>query len=147
MTIETYLKDLGATQVLPLESLADKSGRSRVKELTGGANIRLALNCVSGPTTAELIGLLGPDAHLVSYGAMSKQPLSLPTSAFIFKGLTAHGFMQNRWYRENGLEKRGELMRELVKLMVTDKVSRFYIALSPIFTRQFPVEGAASYYP
>lgn len=69
-----------------------------------------------------MVGLLGQDAHLVSYGAMSKQPLSLPTSAFIFRGLTAHGFMQNRWYRENGLRKREELMIELVKLMVSGKV-------------------------
>ena len=69
-----------------------------------------------------MVGLLGQDAHLVSYGAMSKQPLSLPTSAFIFRGLTAHGFMQNRWYRENGLRKREELMIELVKLMASGKV-------------------------
>ncbi|EJD08538.1 NAD-binding protein [Fomitiporia mediterranea MF3/22] len=116
------LQDLGATHVLPLETLADKATRSKTKQLTDNANIRLALNCVSGPTTAALVGLLGQDAHLVSYGAMSKQPLSLPTSAFIFKGLTAHGFMQNRWYRENGIEKREELMRELASMMVAGKL-------------------------
>ncbi|OCB86348.1 NAD-binding protein [Sanghuangporus baumii] len=121
-SLENELKELGATHVLPLELLSDRSARSRIKEVTGGANIRLALNCVSGPTTAAMVGLLGPDAHLVSYGAMSKRPLLLPTSAFIFKGLTAHGFMQNRWYRENDLEKREELMNELAKLMVTRKL-------------------------
>ncbi|KAL5513326.1 hypothetical protein ACEPAH_3725 [Sanghuangporus vaninii] len=121
-SLENELKELGATHVLPLELLSDRSARSRIKEVTGGANIRLALNCVSGPTTAAMVGLLGPDAHLVSYGAMSKRPLSLPTSAFIFKGLTAHGFMQNRWYRENGLKKREELMNELAKLMITGKL-------------------------
>ncbi|KAL5492559.1 hypothetical protein ACEPAI_4006 [Sanghuangporus weigelae] len=121
-SLENELKELGATHVLPLELLSDRSARSKIKELTGGANIRLALNCVSGPTTTAMVGLLGPDAQLVSYGAMSKQPLLLPTSAFIFKGLTAHGFMQNRWYRENGLKKREELMNELAKLMVIGKL-------------------------
>ncbi|KAL5531318.1 hypothetical protein ACEPAG_4195 [Sanghuangporus baumii] len=121
-SLENDLKELGATHVLPLELLSDRSARSKVKELTEGANIRLALNCVSGPTTAAMVGLLGPDGHLVSYGAMSKQPLLLPTSAFIFKGLTAHGFMQNRWYRENGLKKREELMNELAKLMGIGKL-------------------------
>ncbi|THH05983.1 hypothetical protein EW145_g4399 [Phellinidium pouzarii] len=121
-TLEKQLLDLGATHVLPLESLSDKSIRAKVKEITGDADIRLALNCVSGPTTSALVGLLGPEAHLVSYGAMSKQPLALPTSAFIFKGITAHGFMQNKWYRENGREKREALMRELTTLMAAGKL-------------------------
>ena len=111
---------------MPLESLSDRSLRARIKDLTHNANIRLALNCVSGPTTAGLVGLLGRDAHLVSYGAMSKQPMSIPTGAFIFKGLTAHGFMQNIWYQRNRLEKRQELMQELVGLMVTGKVLILY---------------------
>ncbi|KAI5118000.1 hypothetical protein M0805_008100 [Coniferiporia weirii] len=120
--LEKQLLDLGATHVLPLESLSDRSTRAKVKEWTNGANIRLALNCVSGPTTSALVGLLGSDAHLVSYGGMSKQPLALPTSAFIFKGLTASGFMQNTWYRENGREKREGLMRDLTMLMTTGKI-------------------------
>ncbi|KIM90590.1 hypothetical protein PILCRDRAFT_812350 [Piloderma croceum F 1598] len=33
--------------------------------------------------TMSMARLLGSDAHLVSYGAMSKQPLSLLTSLFI----------------------------------------------------------------
>ena len=50
------------------------------------------LNSVGGKPTQLMTRFLGVDSHLVSYGAMSKQPLSLPTSLFIFKNLTAHGF-------------------------------------------------------
>ncbi|KAH8110831.1 NAD-binding protein [Phellopilus nigrolimitatus] len=130
-TVEKQLLDLGATHVLPLESLSDNSARARVKGYTNGAPIRLALNCVSGPTTASLVRLLGTDAHLVSYGAMSKQPITLPTSAFIFKSLTAHGFMQGRWYKENGREGREKLMRELTTLMASGKLKE---PLHSIFT-------------
>lgn len=119
---EKHLTGLGATHILPLELLSDKDTRHRVKGLTEGANIRLALNCVSGPTTVALVGLLGNEAHLVSYGAMSKQPLTLPTSAFIFKGLTAHGFMQNKWYKERTREDREALMLALATLMVNGQV-------------------------
>lgn len=66
--------------------------------------------------------LLGPGAHLVSYGAMSKEPLSLPTSLFIFKGLTCHGFWQSRWYEEKGREEREGVIRELVGLIGEGKV-------------------------
>jgi trans-2-enoyl-CoA reductase len=66
--------------------------------------------------------LLGESAHLVSYGAMSKEPLSLPTSLFIFKNLTCYGFWQTRWYNKKSLEKRQELFDTLTALMRDGKV-------------------------
>lgn len=76
-----------------------------------------------------MLKYLGKDAHLVSYGAMSKQPLSLPTSAFIFKNLKAHGFWQSRWYLDRTVKEREDLMRSLAKLMKDDKV-RMILQLS-----------------
>jgi len=111
------LKDLGATHVCTYDDLDDKQFRSQVKDWTAHANIRLALNCVGGPVTSRMAGLLGSDAHLVSYGAMSKQPLSLPTSLFIFKNLTSHGYWQSRWYQSASLEQIQEQMEYLVELM------------------------------
>jgi hypothetical protein len=70
-----------------------------------------------GPETTSMARLLGPNAHLVSYGAMSKKPLSLPTSQFIFKNLTSHGFWQSRWYGEKSRAEREELVHKLAKLM------------------------------
>jgi mitochondrial enoyl-[acyl-carrier protein] reductase / trans-2-enoyl-CoA reductase len=69
-----------------------------------------------------MAGLLGHNAHLVSYGAMSKQPLSLSTSLFIFKNLTSHGFWQSRWYMERTGEEREKLMDVLAGLMKDGKV-------------------------
>lgn len=131
-----HLKELGATQVVTYdELLTDKSFRDRVKQWTGGnvgpcfegrspthslplQGIRLMLNCVSGETTTAAVSLLGQDAHLVSYGAMSKQPLSLPTSTFIFKNLTCHGFWQSRWYQHKSKQGREDLMRVLSDMKV-----------------------------
>jgi len=84
--------------------------------------IRLGLNCVSGPTTTAMARLLGSDAVLVSYGAMSKQPLTLPTSLFIFKNLKSVGFWQSRWYTKKSREEREELMKVLVELMSSGKL-------------------------
>jgi len=69
-----------------------------------------------------MAGLLGQDAHLVSYGAMSKQPLSLPTSLHIFKNLTSHGYWQTRWYATHSCEERAEMIRVLVELMEDGKL-------------------------
>lgn len=68
--------------------------------------------------------LLGDNSHLVSYGAMSKQPLLLPTSLFIFKNLTGHGFWQSRWYKEKSPSEREGLMHKLAQLMLNNKVMR-----------------------
>ncbi|KAJ8522734.1 hypothetical protein ONZ45_g701 [Pleurotus djamor] len=112
--LASYLENLGATKVLTYDELADKGLR--------GKGIRLALNCVGGKDTTLMTQLLGQDGHLVSYGAMSKQPLSLPTSLFIFKNLKAHGFWQSRWYADRSREEQEKLMRTLVAFMSEGKL-------------------------
>jgi len=102
--------------------LKDKKIRLQVKDWTGGANIRLALNCVGGEVTAQMASLLGQSAHMVSYGAMSKQPLTLSTSLFIFRNLTAHGYWQARWYSNCTPEERQAMMSEIVNMMITEKL-------------------------
>ncbi|KAF8909425.1 trans-2-enoyl-CoA reductase [Gymnopilus junonius] len=116
------LKGLGATYVLTYDQLADKSLRNKIKEWTASKPIRLGLNCVGGKDTTAMARLLGNDAHLVSYGAMAKQPLSLPISLFIFKNLTSHGFWQSRWYTQRSLSEREILMSNLVDLMKAKKL-------------------------
>ncbi|KAJ7245164.1 hypothetical protein B0H12DRAFT_1128016 [Mycena haematopus] len=117
------LKDLGATEVLAYDDLADRSLTQKiVKEWTAGKGIRLGLNCVSGPDTTSMARLLGQNAYLVSYGAMSKQPLSLPTSLFIFKNLTSVGFWQSRWYQTHTREDKENLMKTLVDLVSQGKL-------------------------
>ena len=82
--------------------------------------IQLMLNCVGGPATSAMTRFLGENAHLVSYGAMSKKPLSIPTSAFIFKNLKAHGYWQSRWYKEHSRQDREELMEMITAMKVSD---------------------------
>ncbi|KII87523.1 hypothetical protein PLICRDRAFT_112875 [Plicaturopsis crispa FD-325 SS-3] len=121
-SLKTALLSYGGTQVLTYDDLTDKATRSKVMEWTGGKDIRLGLNCVGGKETTLMARLLGHNAHLVSYGAMSKQPFSLPTSLFIFKNLTSHGFWQSRWYQDHSLQERIALIQKLTELMTQGKV-------------------------
>lgn len=81
-----------------------------------------------GKETTMMARLLAHDAHLVSYGGMAKQPLSLPVSLFIFKNLTHRGFWQSRWYKQKTPAEREELMQILVNLMKEQKVWQEHIA-------------------
>ncbi|KAG6332570.1 hypothetical protein ID866_6520 [Astraeus odoratus] len=114
--LKEYLRGLGATQVSTYDELGTKDFKDRLREWTGGRSIKLGLNCVSGRTTTLMARLLGQDGHLVSYGAMSKEPLSLPTSLLIFKNLTCHGFWQSCWYDRKSLQERKRLMDTLFRL-------------------------------
>lgn len=93
-----------------------------VLTITCGKDILLGLNCVGGETTTAMAGLLGSNAHLVTYGAMAKRPVAIPASFHIFKNLTSHGFWLSRWYKDSD-ERQIKLVEELARIMASGKVS------------------------
>src|SRR5205814_5757200 len=78
--------------------LDDENLREAVKSATSGAAIRLGLNAVGGESALRLMNCLAPGGTLVSFGAMSLQPLKIPTSLLIFKDLRFRGIWINKWY-------------------------------------------------
>jgi len=100
------LETLGANIVIKDTQLTD---REVVKSITSQADIRLALNCVGGKTTTNMLKLLGNNAYIITYGAMAREPLILPATPLLFKGLTAKGFWVSQWHRDNPEERKKEL--------------------------------------
>src|SRR5213595_1230424 len=72
--------------------------RDEVKNATGGVAIRLGLNSVGGESALRLANCLAFGGTLVSFGAMSLQPLKIPTGLLIFKDLRFRGIWINKWY-------------------------------------------------
>ncbi|KAI0080149.1 NAD-P-binding protein [Panus rudis PR-1116 ss-1] len=107
-----YLQSLGATHVFTYEDLKNKE---RVKEIESlvPKGTRLMLNCVSGEATKDMARFLSQKATVVSYGAMSMQPLIMPTGLFIFGELICRGFWQSKWYADHTKEEREKLMQTL----------------------------------
>lgn len=106
--LKQELRDLGADVVVTDEELQAKGFADQVKEWTNGGRERipLGLNCVGGKPATVLAKLLSPEAHLVTYGGMSKQPVQLPTALLIFKNIHFDGFWVSRWSKENPEEKK-----------------------------------------
>src|SRR6266568_6154133 len=64
----------------------------RIKAAVGQADLRLALDGVSGPATGVLAATLSPRGTLVRFAAMSRGPMSISPLDVIFKPLTIRGF-------------------------------------------------------
>ena len=79
------------------------------------APIRLALNAVGGDNALRVAKTLASDGTMVTYGAMSLQPLCVPNGMFIFKNLRFTGFWVNKWYEprrsSNGWKRSGQCSR------------------------------------
>jgi trans-2-enoyl-CoA reductase len=90
--------------------------RDEVKNVTGGAAIRLGLNAVGGESALRLANCLASGATLVTYGAMSLQPLKIPNGLLIFKDLRFRGIWINQWYDRATMPERMEAFRSLFEI-------------------------------
>jgi NADPH:quinone reductase-like Zn-dependent oxidoreductase len=69
----------------------------RVREATGGAAIRLAIDAVGGDMVLRLADCLAEGGTVVNYGLLSGQPCQLGAHHTIFKSITLTGF----WLQKN----------------------------------------------
>ena len=120
------LRDEGGDVVL----VDDEKLRDEVKEATDGEAPRLALNAVGGESALRLANCLAPDATMVTYGAMSLQPLRIPNGLLIFKNLHFTGFWVNKWYEHATPEARHEAFARIFELaqrgLLRTKIERTY---------------------
>jgi NADPH:quinone reductase-like Zn-dependent oxidoreductase len=84
----TELKAIGGDVVVVDSSDVSKE----IKAAVGQAEVRLALDGVSGAAPGVLAATLSPHGTLVSYAAMSLSPMSISPLELIFKPLTVRGF-------------------------------------------------------
>jgi trans-2-enoyl-CoA reductase len=120
------LRALGGDVVL----LDDDNLRQEVKSATNGAPIRLGLNAVGGDSALRLANCLAPGSTLVTYGAMSLQPLKIPNGLLIFKDLRFRGIWINRWYDNATPQERLSAFQALFEMakrgLLKTKVERAY---------------------
>jgi mitochondrial enoyl-[acyl-carrier protein] reductase / trans-2-enoyl-CoA reductase len=104
--------------------------REEVAAQTERAPIRLALNAVGGESALRIANTLAPEGTIVTYGAMSLQPLRIPNGLLIFKNLTWRGIWINRWYDNATTEQRMDAFRPLFEMakrgLLRAKVEKAY---------------------
>lgn len=116
--LKNALKLSGATEVLTEEEVRTttlfKSGALPAP--------RIAFNCVGGKSALNIMRHLEAKGILVTYGAMSREALTIPNSALIFKDIAFRGFWMTRWSTERSAEERHQMYTELFKYMACEEL-------------------------
>ena len=104
--------------------------REEVKDAVSGAPIRLGLNAVGGSSALRLANCLAPGSTLVTFGAMSLQPLKIPNGLLIFKDLRFRGIWINKWYDNATEQERMKAFQPLFEMakrgLLKTKVEKSY---------------------
>ena len=88
---------LGAEHVICED---DPAWKEQALEILGSQHAKLGLNAVGGESALRVAGLLQDDGMHVTYGAMSRQKVSIPNRFLIFHNLTFTGFWLSRWMKQ-----------------------------------------------
>lgn len=107
------LQALGADHVV----LEGSGWLERVKQLTAGEPIRLALNSVGGQSAIDQIKALGDGGTQVTFGAMVGDPVRFPTRSLIFNDVRLVGFWWDRWRRQASQQELNAIMRTIHTMM------------------------------
>jgi trans-2-enoyl-CoA reductase len=113
--VQEYLKSLGGTVVVPQEHI-DAVGIRAVTE--GLPKAKLALNCVGGSGSLDVGRLLGDGGVHVTYGGMSRQPVTIPTGPMIFNDVQARGFWLTKWVANASREERVKMLDAVTKMIL-----------------------------
>lgn len=106
--------------------------KDQVSAIMGTEKARLGLNAVGGESALRVAGMLGDRAHHVTFGAMSRQKLSIPNRFLIFQEMTFTGFWLNKWMQRNPREKQQEIYRSLAEKMTAGKLKLAVDTIYPV---------------
>lgn len=133
--VEEKLKRLGADAVFTESQLGLKNVKGLLNNLPEPG---LGFNCVGGDHASLVLKLLRQGGTMVTYGGMSKKPVSVSTSSFIFKDLSLRGFWLQKWMNSDKAMECRNMIDHLLALVRKGQLkyemelvpfSNFYTAL------------------
>ena len=104
------LMEIGADAVLvDTDDLSE-----RVKQITEGAGVRLAIDAVAGNTSLQLAECLADGGMMINYGMLSGEPCMIRPDWIVFRHLTLTGFWLATQLRDMPRERIESLYKELI---------------------------------
>jgi NADPH:quinone reductase-like Zn-dependent oxidoreductase len=104
----------------------------------------LAFNGVGGESALRLMNLLAPGGIHVTYGAMSRRPLTVPNGLLIFKDLQLRGLWVTRWIESAPRAELDEVYGMLAGRMRSGALSLPVAATHPLADFKAALDQVAS---
>ena len=93
-------------------------------ERLGGASARLAFNAVGGDSALRLMKLLEEGGTHITYGAMSRKPLTLPNGLLIFRDIRLRGLWVTKWLEQAPSEEVHATYKKLADLVMAGRLEQ-----------------------
>lgn len=106
------VKELAALGFDSVVATEGEAWQDKVRAITGGAPVVRGIESLGGKGATQLLSILGDGAELISFGAMTAQPLQISAADLLFRGITVKGF----WGANPPVkpERVGQLLGELI---------------------------------
>lgn len=110
-----FLRSLGAEAIFS----DDPEGHQNAREYLSKNHLKavLALNAVGGDSALRLLDLLEPQSLHLTYGAMSRRPLTIPNKYLIFQNIRVHGFWLSSWMKQTPINEIRHVYQELIQFL------------------------------
>ncbi len=108
------LKQLGADEVI---FSVEDNVPARVAEITGGAMVPCALDCIGGPGVVDVVQALAPQGRLLVYGTLSGELIPLDPRLLMGGQRAIEGFWLSEWVKQQGVLRMLSLFRQITALM------------------------------
>lgn len=110
------LKELGGDIVVTESYFMSPEYKRLVADLPSCCP-KLGINGVGGDSATNMARSLGNSASLVTYGSVSRNAVTIPTSALVSKNLSLNGFSYASWAAEKSSAEREAMLKELSELI------------------------------
>ena len=103
-------------------STASDGWKDKVRAIVGDQPIKAAVDSIGGQASGDLMGLLGENGLLVSFGTMAGEPMKISSGDVIFKQAVVKGFWGSKVSSAMPGPKRAALMQELLRLVLSGEL-------------------------
>ncbi|KAL6259903.1 hypothetical protein P5V15_009814 [Pogonomyrmex californicus] len=140
--LKNQLTSLGADEVLTEEEVRNTL-LFKNKKLPAP---KLALNCIGGQSAHEVMRHLAHSGTMVTYGGMSREPLTVPISSLIFRNISLKGFWMTAWTKTNmESQERVDMFKNLASFFMNKKLQPPPYKLVPFCEYQEAIAKALNF--
>jgi trans-2-enoyl-CoA reductase len=136
--VQRLLSNLGGDVNITDDYVNTKEFKEIADEL---GPIKLAFDCVGGETVTHMSRTLAPGATIVTYGAMSKKPITVPFDIVSSKMLKMRGFWISKWMEENSIKDRSKMLNDISR-MIKKGALQFFFEMHDLDDFQYAIEAS-----